>query len=309
MSDREPFFSIIMPVYKGMPYLPESIASILKQTFTDWELIVADDQSPDESAQAVIAIRDAHPGSAILYHRKPEKVGNSPARVRNFGLGKARGKWITFLDQDDLWEPERLRLHFEAITANPDARMVHNDEIFIDSKGAKLSQAGRILSNPVLGAAKVSGWCFETEFHGNFFGLSCVCLRRDVFDEVGTFDEGVFGTEDYDLFLRVTARHPVLFIDKPLTYWRTHGNNMSSDGILMTGNIIKSLKNICASGASQLETIRSVKNDRFFFLHCVLARKQAEKGELSKARGNYLEALRYKPASVGTWVRLLLPKF
>jgi cellulose synthase/poly-beta-1,6-N-acetylglucosamine synthase-like glycosyltransferase len=305
VTDTQPFFSIVMPVYKGMPYLPASIESIIAQTFTSWELIVADDQSPDDSAEAVKRLQAEHPQAAIFYHRKPEKFGNSPARVRNFGLSKVGGRWVTFLDQDDLWEPDRLQMHFEMISKNPDARIVHNDEIFIDSEGRKLSQVGRIVGNPALGAERVSGFCFETEFQGNFFGLSCVSLRRDVLEEVGVFNEEVFGTEDYDLFLRVTARYPVHFVNKPLTNWRKHGNNMSGDGVLMTENVIRSLTNICATDLPEVRRIAPLKADRFYFLHRVLADKLAEKGERRKAWWQMAQALKYKPRSLGTWARLI----
>lgn len=306
--DRVPFFSVIMPVYNGMPYLQDSIRAVINQSFRDWELIIADDQSPDDSARAVKELQEAYPKASIRYFLKPDKVGFSPARVRNFAISKATGKWLAFLDQDDLWEPDRLEKHYAIISADAEARLIHNDQIFIDAKGNRLSESGHIASHARLNPSNVSGECFSTLFEGNFFGLSCVCLRRNVLDEFGGFNENIFGTEDYDLFLRVTARYPVHYIDHPLTYWRTHGTNMSRNGILMTENLINSLKNICASGEPQLESIRGIVPSRFFFLHCVLARMLAEKGEMAKARRNYREALRYKPFAAGTWLRLIFPR-
>lgn len=306
--DRRPFFSVVIPVYNGVPYLAEAMESVAAQTFADWELIVVDDQSTDGTRALVEEFRAARPGLAIAYHYMPEKRGVCPGRVRNYGVARSRGEWVTFIDHDDKWLPAKLERHHEAALAHPEAGAIHNDEIFFDAGGPLNGGKPRLASQAGYDPAALRGDCFARQFQGNLFGLSCTSVRRTVFDAVGGFDEGIEGTDDYDLFLRIAAEYPAYFVDEALTLYRIHPTNMSKNEVFMTENLLKTVRKICAAHPERVARLpRNSGRDRLYFLYNVLGTQYAKRRETWKARRYFAGAARQIPTSVGAWARLIYP--
>ena len=194
-----PKVSVVIPTYDRIETLPRSLDSVIKQTFSDWELIVVDDGSTDGTDEMVL--RD-YP--AVRLHRQ-ENAGVSAAR--NAGVALTAGEWIAFLDSDDAWLPEKLEWQLSALANEPELRLSHTDEIWIRN-GKRVNQPKEY--------AKSGGSIYR-----RCLPLCCVCpssvlLRRDLFDEIGGFDETLAVCEDYDLWLRITAREPVHYLDQAL---------------------------------------------------------------------------------------------
>jgi glycosyltransferase involved in cell wall biosynthesis len=195
-----PKVSIIIPTYNRRPMLREAIGSVLAQDFEDFELIVADDGSTDGTADEIKEY-----GGRVKLFRHPENRGVSAAR--NSGILHAGGKYVAFLDSDDLWVKGKLRIQVTFLDENPHYPLCYTDEIWI-RKGKRV--------NPMRKHAKYSGWILEKCLPLCTISPSSAMMRRTLFSKVGLFDEALPVCEDYDFWLRVSARFPMFFIEKKL---------------------------------------------------------------------------------------------
>lgn len=196
---KAPLVSVIIPTYNRGGMIRDAIASVLNQDFKDFELIVIDDGSTDDTP----AILETF-GRAIRIVRQANR-GVSAAR--NQGIALASGKLLTFLDSDDLWLPQKLARQVHFFNTNADALICQTEEIWIRN-GVRV--------NPKKRHHKFSGMIFEASLALCLVSPSAVMSRRALFDAVGLFDEALPACEDYDLWLRVSCRYPIHLIDAPL---------------------------------------------------------------------------------------------
>jgi glycosyltransferase involved in cell wall biosynthesis len=180
--------------------LKEAVDSVLAQDFEDVELMVVDDGSTDGTAEAIRRY-----GGRVKLLQHPVNKGVSAAR--NKGILQARGKYIAFLDSDDLWVKGKLKIQVTFLDDNPHYPLCYTDEIWI-RKGKRV--------NPMLKHAKYSGWIFEKCLPLCIISPSSVMIKRTLFSKVGLFDEALPVCEDYDLWLRVSARFPIFFVNRKL---------------------------------------------------------------------------------------------
>jgi glycosyltransferase involved in cell wall biosynthesis len=192
--------SVIIPTYNRLPMLKEAVDSVLAQNFEDFELIVVDDGSTDGTADEIKRY-----GGRVKLLRVPQNRGVSVARNR--GILQARGKYVAFLDSDDLWVKGKLKTQVAFMEDNPQYPLCYTDEIWI-RRGKRV--------NPKFKHAKYSGWIFEKCLPLCIISPSSAVIKRTLFSKVGLFDEALPVCEDYDLWLRITARYPVFFINKKL---------------------------------------------------------------------------------------------
>jgi len=195
-----PKVSVIIPTYNRLPMLKEAVDSVLSQDFEDFELIVVDDGSTDGTGEEIKRY-----GGRVRLLQFPENRGVSAARNR--GLLHARGKYVAFLDSDDLWVKGKLKIQVSFLDDNPHYPLCYTDEIWI-RKGKRV--------NPMVKHAKYSGWIFEKCLLLCIISPSSAMMRRTLFSRVGLFDEALPVCEDYDFWLRVSARFPVFFINRKL---------------------------------------------------------------------------------------------
>jgi len=196
-----PTVSVILPTYNRPAFTEKAVGSVLAQTFPDFELIVVDDGSTDGTSEAVEGFSDAR----LRVHHMNNR---GPGPARNAGIEISSGQYIAFLDSDDAWVPEKLETQLDAMRASPEHALSHTEEVWY--KGTRLVKPQRI-------HRKRNGDLFQWSLKLCSISMSTVMVKRTLFDEVGTFDPSLEVCEDYDLWLRVTARHPVLLVDAPLT--------------------------------------------------------------------------------------------
>ena len=195
----KPLVSVIIPTFNRGYCLEESIRSVLEQSFIDFELVVVDDGSTDNTSELVRRF------PAVKLIRLEENRGVSFARNR--GVVEAQGDWVGFLDSDDLWEQGKLATQVKWIERHPDLQMVYTDEIWIRN-GVRV--------NPMNKHRKYSGDIFRYCLPLCIVSPSSVLLRTKVLSEVGGFDESMPVCEDYDLWLRIAKRYPFHFIEEKL---------------------------------------------------------------------------------------------
>ena len=196
-----PLISVVIPTHDRRDLVREAVASVLAQGFTDFELIVVDDGSGDDTVEVLGRSFD-DPRLSLL---RQDNAGASAARNR--GAGRARGKWLAFLDSDDTWLPEKLEAQLAALTGRPEVPACYTEEVWYRN--------GR-WANPRKVHAKHSGWIFEHCLPLCIISPSSILMKRDVFLSLGGFDETLPACEDYDLWLRLTARYPVHLVEERL---------------------------------------------------------------------------------------------
>lgn len=192
--------------------LPRALDSVISQTHQPAEVIVVDDGSSDGTAELV----ERHfPGVRLLCQ---ENRGVSAARNR--GIEDSEGEWIALLDSDDEWRPEKLERQLAALKGRSELRICHTDEIWI-RRGRRVNQ--RQIH------AKHGGWIFEHCLPLCAMSPSSIVIHRSVLEAVGMFDEALPACEDYDLWLRICSRYPVLYLDEPLVVkYGGHEDQLSS---------------------------------------------------------------------------------
>ncbi|HOF33112.1 MAG TPA: glycosyltransferase [Spirochaetota bacterium] len=196
-SRNKPFFSVIIPVFNRKEFIERAVNSVLSQDLQDYELIIVDDGSTDGLDNVIFR-------SDIIVIRK-ENGGVSSAR--NAGIRKASGEYIAFLDSDDEWKSNKLSLQQKFIVENPEIRIFQSDEEWI-RRGEKV--------NPKNIHQKIFGDIFYNSLKLCLVSPSAVVVRNDIFDQYGLFDEKMPVCEDYDLWLRISAREPFGLLNEKL---------------------------------------------------------------------------------------------
>jgi len=195
-----PSVSVVIPTFNRSRKLMRALQSVLKQTFHDYEVIVVDDGSSDDTYQALTSYLPI-----IRYVGKQVNQGVSAAR--NTGIREASAPWIAFLDSDDYWLEDKLSVQMKYIEQNPGTLACQTEELWIRN--------GRRV-NPRRKHKKPSGDIFAQSLKLCLVSPSSVVLKRSMFDEIGFFDETLPAAEDYDMWLRISCRYPVHLIEKPL---------------------------------------------------------------------------------------------
>jgi glycosyltransferase involved in cell wall biosynthesis len=206
-----PQVSAIIPTHNRRALVCEAIASALAQRDVALEVIVVDDGSTDDTASALAGL-----GGRIRYLQQPTR---GVAAARNTGARSARGEWLAFLDSDDLWRPHKLARQLAYHARVPRLRASQTGEIWIRN-GVRV--------NACRHHRKPDGDIFAASVARCVVSPSAVLLRRDLFEELGGFDESLEVCEDYDLWLRLGARELVGLLDEPLVVKRGgHADQLS----------------------------------------------------------------------------------
>lgn len=213
--------TVILPTYNRLHYLRQAVQSVLAQTFTDWELIIADDGS-DEQTRAYLGDCEALPRVRVMLL---PRLGN-PGAVRNVALREARGEYIAFLDSDDLWTPSKLELQLAALQAAMDCQWSYTDHIRINHAGDSINSQ----RNPhrVLYAGHIFEHLMKLQVG---VAMPTVMVRRQLLEHVGGFDEQQGLHEDHQMWLRLSLMSKICRLTEPLTCIRRHNEHFSSGGI------------------------------------------------------------------------------
>ena len=219
--------SVIIPTYNRCDLLKRAINSVIKQTITPKEIIIVDNGSTDQTFQMVSSLFPE-----INYFIE-KKRGVSAAR--NKGILESKSKWIAFLDSDDAWKPTKLEKQMEYSVFNQDKyRIIHTDETWYRNKK---------FLNQLKKHKKSGGNIFKNSLQLCCISPSSVVLKKQIFDDYGLFDENLEVCEDYDMWIRITAKEEVGFLDSPLVLkYGGHSDQLSKKFWGMDRFRIKSLE-------------------------------------------------------------------
>jgi glycosyltransferase involved in cell wall biosynthesis len=262
--------SVVIPTHNRAHTLSRALDSVLAQESSATEIIVVDDGSNDGTD---LVLRDRYAGVRVLYQ---QQQGVSAARNR--GIRAAAGEWIALLDSDDAWLPTKLATQTRLLRNHPGHRLCHTDEIWIRN-GVRV--------NPMNKHAKAGGNIFRACLPRCVISPSSAVIHRSVFDDIGLFDEKLPACEDYDLWLRVCSREPVLFVDTPqIVKYGGHDDQLSRQYWGMDRFRVEALEKLLTNGILDDETRAATA--------AALAEKARILATGAEKRGNTEMAARYR---------------
>ncbi len=290
-----PKVSVVIPAYNHGQFLGEAIQSVLDQTFQDWELIVVDDGSTDNTREVVASFKD--PRIRYIYQENRGAAG-----ALNTGIRHACGEYIGLLGADDAWFPEKLSLQVAQLDSlPPKVGLVYSDlELFNQERS-------RVTGLFLQGRQPPRGNVFKAlmRHDGWFIGPASALIRREVFQKVGLFDEELRTHEDWELWVRIAREYEVEALDRPLVRRRWHKTNLS-------GNVEKMYVNGQKARLKVLQTIPLKADERRALRHA-LARQhygygtvQASLGRQKEARAAFRSAIRFHSTYAAAYLWLML---
>ena len=268
--------SVIIPTFNRSHTLPRALESVLAQSLKPNEIIVVDNNSPDDTKNL---ITEQYPDVIYMSEKTP---GVSAAR--NTGIKRASSNWIALLDSDDIWLPPKLETQIQAYReSNQSYRLIHTNEIWYRN-GKHINQLKK--------HQKRGGYIFEHCLSLCCISPSSVLLKRELFDDIGYFDQSLPVCEDYDLWLRVTAQESVLYIKQPLTIKHGgHPDQLSKRFWAMDRFRIQSLEKIITTSTLTKKQITETKQMLLKKLNIVV--NGAVKRENQELTKKYSEKLNY----------------
>jgi glycosyltransferase involved in cell wall biosynthesis len=207
----DPFISVIIPTYNRLSLLTETVESVRAQVFHDFEIIVVNDGSTDGTPEWLQAQSDL---------RVVEQHNQGIAASRNHGAAASRGRWLAFLDHDDVWAETKLAVQADFVRENPDVGLV----------AVRHVRLGKSYRSPRL-PRWIKGDLLVKEYAESFIHTSSVLIRRDVFEEIGGFPECYRFADEFDVWLKIAAKHPMAYYDRPLVFVRFYEANTSHNRI------------------------------------------------------------------------------
>ncbi|MBC7784019.1 MAG: glycosyltransferase [Burkholderiales bacterium] len=284
----EPAISIVMPAYNVGRFIEDTLQSVLDQTERDWECIIIDDGSTDDTVSRLQRFVDADPRFRLL---RQQNSGQSKARNRGKDAANPSSQFICFLDSDDVWFPDALAQLRGALEAHPSAVAAHGLADLIDERGTRLDEPpnARMPSFAEFGRSRMacrdgrlvpvdvsSPTTFRTLYPvSRIYPTGLVLIRRDALMKVGGFNGQYKALEDWDLWLRLSRLGEFQFVDRVIIHYRRHADNLTNNVSSTTRDVRLLLSNHYFSKENNAEQQRIV-HEGFRAFHAGRRRENAE---------------------------------
>ncbi|MBU1863052.1 MAG: glycosyltransferase, partial [Candidatus Omnitrophica bacterium] len=262
--------------FNAEKYISETLDSVFSQTFKNFEVIVVDDGSTDNTGEVV-----------KLYNREVKyiyKKNGGSATARNVGIKAARGEYVAFLDADDLWIENKLEEQLKVLENNTDLVWTYTNVVMFGEENKN------ILYRPRTARKFLNGDILQHLLLEDFIPSPTPILKRSVFDEIGYFDETLMRSEDWDLWIRIAEKHPVYYTKYPLAMYRSHPFNKSSISDLQVTlkNRVRIIENAVKRAPERLLNLKAKALANVFF---GIGKFMLKRGDHSGARGMFFEAM------------------
>lgn len=277
-----PKVSVIIPAYNAMKYLPETLTSVIFQTFNDFEVVIINDGSSDGIEDYISRFTDTR----VKIISQPNK---GLATARNTGIAHAKGEYIAFLDADDIWEKTKLEKQVLALDKNPEVGLVYTWVTYINHQG---KSTGRIFRHQVEGDV----WQQLTK-HNIIECGSVPMVRRSCFDVVGVFDENLSRfnvNEDWDMWLRIAARYSFKVVKEALVYYRQVPFSASKNWQAVEESTLIVIEKTFASAPAELLYLKR-QSYSFANIHFAWKALQSKDKDYQKSKLFCASAVRYYP--------------
>lgn len=282
--DKTMLISIITPTYNREAFLPAAIESVLAQSYKEFELIIVDDGSTDNSRELINAYADKDPRVKYLYQENQRQ-----SVARNYALSIAKGDFICFLDSDNYWPHDKLEKSLKAFEQHPEADIVYGDCITIDEQGNELHRNNM---------HRYSGNIAALLLKDNFVSMNTTMTRRKCFNEMGGMSGKRRVADDYDLWLKFSARYRFQYIPEFLAYYRVMENQISSNKKLRFETNEKIILDFLAAFPDAVSKYEKKAGLTAFYTRKARHYAASDKKEAYKA---IRIALGINPFSLGVW--------
>jgi glycosyltransferase involved in cell wall biosynthesis len=277
-----PKVSVIIPAYQYGHFLGEAVDSVLAQTYKDYELIVVDDGSTDQTREVAAAYGDR---TRYIYQ---DNRGLSAAR--NTGVAASKGEYVGFLDADDVWLPNKLEVEVQFLDTHTSVGLVYSNYTYFGSRGDPRRRGFD-------GDPLVSVYAPKGQFPNNFVSSSAVMVRKRCFEKVGLFDEALRTAGDLDMWLRMATCFEIGYINTPLSKYRLHERNVvHEEGEKALTEIIAVRRKFVEVNGSQFNKTSSKKLHKYYYVfYRLLGEWYLISGAPDKARGKLGEYIKFYP--------------
>ena len=285
--------SILIPSYNVAQYLPQAIDSALDQTFQDFEIIIIDDGSTDNTREIVEKYLKREPEKIRYIYQENEGL----ACARNTGLRQARGSLIALLDADDQWLPTRLEETVRAIGEDKSIGLVH-------ANVTRITEDGSVIETQKRNMQFLTGNIFNYIFLRKVdISILTILFRKECCERVGLFDKNLtrLGCEDRELWLRISRHYKFKYIDKVLGLYRVRGDSMSRNTEKMMQARIYVIEKFC----SLYKDCQKLRNKALAKIYRNLGDEYFKERKLSRAREQYSKAIGFNPISIGLWINYI----
>jgi glycosyltransferase involved in cell wall biosynthesis len=284
----DPKVSVIVPTKNRAYYLSQAVRSILSQTFREYEILVIDGASVDNTRKVINEIIDPR----INYVRQEEDRGVSAAR--NLGIVRSRGRFIAFLDDDDLWLPRMLEKQLELINRKASIGAVCTSEFILRDDGKLLG-----LWHP-----SVRGDVFPRILERNYLGnCSGMMVRKICFDRTGLFDENLTADEDWDMWIRLAKYYELDYTKEPMYIYRVHEKRITND---LRANL-QAHRLLFEKLSAELK--KSGNESAMAYWHYGFGKLYCKCRNMRKGREEFTRALNVNPRFITCYLRLLASFF
>jgi len=290
-NNKQPLVSVIMPTYNYAQFIGNAIKSALAQTHKNFELIIIDNYSDDNTEEMVRSFAD----SRIRYF----KFNNHGmvAASRNFGIKTAQGEYLAFLDSDDSWLPDKLECVLQFINDSPDIDLVCHDEYHVNIVNPEYRKKARY--GPY---RKYKGLLFKS----NSISTSAVVVRKSKVVKAGLFSEDrKFDTaEDYELWLRLSKICKIEYLHQPLGYYTIHGTSLSRNIERQSQNTLNVLEYYFDQWPQKSVYYKYLMRKRRAHIMQRRGRGFLKLGDFNTARSYLFQSMKLNPFSIKTWILL-----
>jgi glycosyltransferase involved in cell wall biosynthesis len=223
-----PKVSVIIPLYNGKKFIKETLDTVFKQTYKDYELIIVNDGSTDNPESVLKPYL-----SKIKYIT--QKNSGCPAGAFNTGIAQSSGDYIAFLDQDDLWRKDKLQKQVEILDQKPEVGLVATNVIIFDDTSRKKIGTLWKKTKKILSQRQAQSKLLRTNF---LINPSAIMVRREVFEKDEYCDERFKLADDYELWYRIAKKWDLALIEEPLTYYRHYSRSLSKNHYKMLKDLV-----------------------------------------------------------------------
>lgn len=286
-----PEVSVVIPTYNSAQFIGEALRSVFDQTFKDYEIIVVDDGSTDQTKEVIHRY-----GNKIRYIFQEQR---GPANARNRGIRDSLGQYIAFLDADDVWLPLKLKKQVCMFHRCPPLAMVFTENSVFNQSGVCQNSIGK-------GKRLMNGDVVKNIFLYNGVVTSTVMVRSEVFNKIGLFEEELQLAEDDNMWIRIAANFKVALIDEPLVRYRVHPHEITSNKIKLMKSVKTNIKLLKQKDKTVKERIEKVIPLKLSFVEFDLGYEQFNNQKFREARKAFARGIRCCMWNWENYVYLLL---
>jgi len=277
---NHPTVSVVIPTYNRAHLIGKAIQSVFNQSYQDFEIIIIDDGSTDNTEEIIKGYKDKR----INYIKHERNQGISAAR--NIGIKKARGEYIAFLDSDDEWLPEKLDKQIKVFQNEPPEVGV------VCSWSFKINEKGNYIGKVCL--PKKEGYMYKDLLSSNNLSVPTLLIRKECFEKVGLFDNLLNGQEDWDMWIRIAKYYRFVLIKAPLAKRRIHSKQISND---LERKIITAHR-ILLKYSDELKKSRSIYSKHYFYI----GNRLCHMGKIKEGQRYLLKAISLYPLYIRYYI-------